>query len=58
MDFSLSSEQQALIDTTKRFATAELPELAKQIEAENIPAPHSLLKRYAEMGLLGLNLPL
>ena len=57
MDFSLSAEQQALIDTTRKFAAAELPELAKTIEQTNSPPPRSLLKRYAELGLMGINLP-
>ena len=57
MDFSLSGEQQALIDTTQKFAHAELPELAKEIEKTNTPPPRSLLKRYAELGLMGVNLP-
>ena len=47
MDFSLTAEQQALIDTTQKFATAELPELARQIEDSSTPPPKSLLKRYA-----------
>ncbi len=57
MDFSLSAEQQALIDSTHKFAHAELPELAKEIEKTNTPPPRSLLKRYAELGLMGVNLP-
>ena len=56
MDFSLSAEQQALIDTTQKFAHAELPALAKEIEKTNTPPPRSLLKRYAELGLMGVNL--
>jgi alkylation response protein AidB-like acyl-CoA dehydrogenase len=57
MDFSLSAEQQALIDTTQKFAQTELPALAKEIEKTNTPPPRSLLKRYAELGLMGVNLP-
>ena len=57
MNFSLSAEQQALIDTTQKFAHAELPTLAKEIEKTNTPPPRSLLKRYAELGLMGVNLP-
>ena len=57
MDFSLTTEQQALIDTTQKFAAAELPELARQIEDSSTPPPKSLLKRYAELGLMGVNLP-
>ena len=57
MDFSLSTEQEALIDTTQKFARAELPALAKEIEKTNTPPPRSLLKRYADLGLMGVNLP-
>ena len=57
MDFSLSAEQQALIDTTRKFAAAELPDLARTIEQTNSPPPRGLLKRYAELGLMGINLP-
>ena len=57
MDFSLSAEQQALIDTTAKFAAAELPDMARKIEESCTPPPKSLLKRYAELGLLGVNLP-
>ena len=57
MDFSLSAEQQALIDTTQKFAHAELPALAQEIEKTNTPPSRSLLKRYAELGLMGVNLP-
>ena len=57
MDFSLSTEQEALIDTTQKFAHAELPALAKEIEKTNTPPPRSLLKRYADLGLMGVNLP-
>jgi alkylation response protein AidB-like acyl-CoA dehydrogenase len=57
VDFTLSDDQIALQDTVRKFATAELPEIAKRMEAENSPPPHDLVKRYAEMGLLGINLP-
>ena len=57
MDFTLLAEQQALIDTTRKFAAAELPDLARTIEQTNNPPPRSLLKRYAELGLMGINLP-
>ena len=57
MDFTLSAEQQALVDTTRKFAAAELPDLARTIEKNNSPPPRSLLKRYAELGLMGINLP-
>ncbi len=57
MDFSFSDEQQALIEMVRKFAQSELPEIAKEIEEQDRPAPKNLIKRYAELGLLGLNLP-
>jgi len=57
MDFTLSDEQLALQDTVRKFAEAELPEIAKEIEHSAQPPSHELVKRYAEMGFLGVNLP-
>ncbi len=57
MDFRLNSEQQQLRETARRFAQAELPELARALEESASPVPQSMLSRYAEMGFLGINLP-
>lgn len=57
MDFTLSDEQLALQDTVRKFAEAELPEIAKEVERSGQPPSHELVKRYAEMGFLGVNLP-
>ncbi len=57
MDFSLSSEQEQLVDTVRRFSQAELPEIAREIEETGEPAPRAIIKRYAELGLLGTNIP-
>ena len=56
MDFTLSEEQEALRETVRRFVAAELPEAARICEQEDRPPGPDLLKRYAEMGLLGINL--
>ncbi len=56
MDFTLSEEQEALRDTVRRFAQEELSGLARQVEEEDTPPGRDLLKRYAELGLLGVNL--
>ncbi len=56
MDFSLTDEQRQLADTARAFATRELTDLARDLEARNVPVPHDWLKRYAQMGFLGLNL--
>jgi butyryl-CoA dehydrogenase len=57
MDFSLTSEQEQLREAARRFAAAELPALAVELEEKHAPVPHAMMKRYAEMGFLGINLP-
>ena len=57
MDFSLSEEQCMLQETVRRFAESELRDIAHQIEERDQPVDSELLKRYAQMGLLGVNLP-
>lgn len=57
MDFQLSDEQRDLQEAARRFARAELPELAREMEAKAMPLPSEMLRRYAEMGFLGINLP-
>lgn len=55
MDFSLSDTQRMLQETARRFAREELPQLARELEASGEPVPADWLKRYAELGFLGLN---
>jgi butyryl-CoA dehydrogenase len=57
MNFQLTVEQRQLQEAARRFAQAELPELADRLEETSEPAPRDLLRRYAELGYLGLNLP-
>ncbi len=57
MDFSLSEEQLALQETVRRFASSELAEEARRIEDEDEPASRETVKRYAELGFLGVNIP-
>lgn len=57
MDFSLNEEQTALRETVRRFAASELGEEARRIEEEDKPASREIVKRYAELGFLGVNLP-
>lgn len=58
MDFRLTDEQVALRETARTFARAELPEIAKACEANAEPPSHDLIKQYADMGFLGVNVPL
>ncbi|MDE2618950.1 MAG: acyl-CoA dehydrogenase family protein [Sphingomonadales bacterium] len=55
MNFNLTDEQRQLQDAAREFARAELPEIAAQCERDNTPPSHALVKRYAEMGFLGIN---
>ena len=57
VDFSLSEEQLALQETVRRFASSELGEEAKRIEEEDEPASRETVRRYAELGFLGVNIP-
>ncbi|MVZ96436.1 acyl-CoA dehydrogenase [Sphingorhabdus sp. IMCC26285] len=57
MDFSLTEEQQFLKESSRRFAQAELAPLAAKLESENSALPHQMVKRMAEMGFLGINIP-
>ncbi len=57
MDFSFTEEQQALKETARAFAQKELAPLASSLEANNEPLPHDMVKRMAEMGFLGINIP-
>ena len=55
MDFAISDEQRELKETARRFARQEMAAVAKKIEAEDEPLSRDWLKRYAEMGFLGIN---
>ncbi|TXI23798.1 MAG: acyl-CoA dehydrogenase [Ottowia sp.] len=57
MDFRLNDEQRALQQAARKFAQAELPALARELEEASEPLPYAWVKRYAEMGFLGINLP-
>lgn len=57
MHFQLTDLQRELRDTARAFARAELPAIARQLEEDNAPPSHELVKRFAEMGFLGINLP-
>lgn len=57
MDFRLSEEQRNLKETARKFADGELRSIAEQLERENVPPSRELVKRYAEMGFLGINVP-
>ena len=55
MDFNLTDDQRDLQATARRFAQEQMKPVAEELEAEAKPLPESWLKRYAEMGFLGIN---
>ncbi|KPP95398.1 acyl-CoA dehydrogenase family protein [Erythrobacter sp. HL-111] len=57
MDFTLTDEQRELRETARKFARAELPALARDMEEKDYPVPRDMLRTYGEMGFLGVNLP-
>jgi len=57
MDFTLTDDQRELQETARKFARAELPDLARDMEEKDYPVPPEMLRTYGEMGFLGVNLP-
>ena len=57
MDFNLTEQQRALKETAKKFAEKELMEVAREIEKNDKPPSREILKKFAELGFLGINLP-
>jgi alkylation response protein AidB-like acyl-CoA dehydrogenase len=55
MNFKLTENQAQLQEAARTFARAELPGIAAELERDNKPASRELVKRYAEMGFLGIN---
>ena len=54
IDFRLSEEQQA---AAREFASGEMTAVAEETEWEARPLSRDWVKRYAEMGFLGVNIP-
>ena len=57
MDFNLNEQQKLLQETVRKFAKKELPDIANTIEKNDTPPGREILKRFAELGFLGVNLP-
>ncbi len=55
MDFRLSDDQRQLRDAARAFAGGEMRDIARQLEEEDEALPREQIKRYAEMGFLGVN---
>lgn len=57
MDFQLSEEQKELQQAARKYARDKLPKIAEQIERSGEPPSRELVREYAEMGFLGINIP-
>ena len=57
MDFQLDQDQQQLQEAARRFARERLPEVAEHLETANEAPSRELIKEYAELGFLGINIP-
>ena len=55
MDFRLTDEQTALQAAARQYVRERLMPLAAEIDRQDSPPPHALVREYAEMGFLGLN---
>jgi len=57
MDFRLSEAQSDLKEAARRFAREQMTPVAEEIEASGTALSRDWLRRYAEMGFLGINVP-
>lgn len=57
MEFKLTEEQLALQNVARSFARSKLSEVAAELERSAEAPPRSLLKEYAKLGFLGINIP-
>lgn len=56
LDFSFSSEHEAVRDTIRRFCRAELAPLVRQAEEDEV-FPRELFRKWGELGLIGVRYP-
>lgn len=57
MDFQLTEEQLALQMAARRYATERLPDIARELEETGHAPDASLVREFAELGFLGINIP-
>jgi butyryl-CoA dehydrogenase len=57
MDFQLSEEQKELKESVRRYARERLAPVAEQIEQDGEPPSKELVREFAQMGYLGINIP-
>ncbi|MCP4299785.1 MAG: acyl-CoA dehydrogenase [Gammaproteobacteria bacterium] len=56
MDFQLTEEQIELRDSVRRYALERLAPIAEEIESSGEPPTRELVREFAEMGYLGINI--
>jgi butyryl-CoA dehydrogenase len=57
MDFQLSEEQTELKESVRRYARERLLPIAEEIEESGAPPSRELVREFAQMGYLGINIP-
>jgi len=57
MDFQLTEEQEQLREAARRYARDKLPAIATELEEKNEAPSRELLREFAAMGFLGINVP-
>ncbi len=57
MDFQLSDEQRELRESVRRYAAERLLPIAEEIERTGEPPSRELVREFADMGYLGINVP-
>ena len=57
MDFQLTEEQLALQLAARLYATERLPEIARELEETGHAPDAALVREFAELGFLGINIP-
>ena len=57
MDFQLSEEQKELRESVRRYASERLLPVAEEIERSGKPPAPDLVREFADMGYLGINIP-
>ena len=57
MDFQLTDEQKELRESVRRYARERLLPIAEEIEQSGEPPSRELVREFAGMGYLGVNIP-
>ncbi len=57
MNFQLTDEQRSLQEAARNFARAKLPDIARECEETNHAPDKTVVREFAEMGFLGINVP-